>query len=165
MATIKKARARFGPTEDAAPVASRRSVVPVSKSALINENTQLREQFESLKAQFDNMSKLIAAERPAALPARLNQDREEWYRLRVIEWSKSCLERTQDAAIEQWGDETDIRFLVDVEIVEKGHPRPDLHPLLIPARSKHEAKGRYEEINNILSLDHQVRIVAVRQAA
>lgn len=120
---------------------------------------------QQMEAQLNNLQKLMAAERPVLLPTKLSHDREQWYQDMVKEiGTLSNLEKTQKVAIERWGDETEDRYLVDV-MVPKGTSKPDLHPMIIPARNKYEAKGRYEELFGINSLEQTIKIVCERQAA
>lgn len=140
----KNQKARFSDSED---WAARREQDPAQSDRIAQ-----------LESQITNLQKLIANERPIQLPAKLSQDREAWYQKLVIELSVACLERTQAVAYERWGGETDMRYEVDIK-VQKGQPKPDLHPMIIPARSEYEAKGRYEELFGITAIDATIKIV------
>ena len=117
------------------------------------EETAMMNEIADLKAQIANLQKLIAAERPAALPAKLMQDREAEYQEKVKELSRSCLDRTQEFAVKRWGGDSGVGWYRVWIKPENGHAEPGTLVLIIPARSEHEALGRYRELNGIRSLD------------
>jgi hypothetical protein len=118
----------------------------------------LQTQVSALQDQIANLQKTIAVERPVALPARIAQEREEAFEAMQAELGKSCSQRTQEAAEKLWGADTKTRYVVKVA---------DQPELKIPARSPEEAKGRYDKICGIRTIDadkHQYRIVQANAA-
>jgi hypothetical protein len=125
-------------------------------AALAAQVKELIQQNAELAAQVNVLNRTMSVERPMALPLKRAQDREEEYERLKSEYSKTCLQRTQEAADRLWAKDTKDRYRVKVP----GHLE-----LLIPARSPEEAEGRYNKISGITGIDadkprHSIELVS-----
>lgn len=129
---------------------------PATPPSIFPEVAALVQQVAELSARLAVAERVMSVERPVALPMKLAQEREEEFERMKAELSKPPLQRTQEAAERLWGKDTKDRY----SVVVPGHLS-----LLIPARSEEEAKGRYDKISGITSIDsdrprHQIKIVS-----
>lgn len=109
---------------------------------------QLEQENAALHDRLANIEKLLAYQRPVITPLAQELAAEEAFQKKKAELSLSCVERTQAEARKRWKD-SETEILVSVT----GSPASGLPEIRIPARSKEEAKGRYDELCGILSID------------
>lgn len=103
---------------------------------------QLEQENAALQDRLQNIEKLLAMQQPVTAPIAAQMKREEEFERKKAELSMTCQERTQLEARRRWQEPTEYKVKV-----------ADVPEISIPARSREEAKGRYDELCGILSVD------------
>lgn len=104
-----------------------------------------------LKARLTNLEKVLALQIPVTTPLKTMQDRDEWFEQTKDAIDQPCEVRTQIEARRLWQEATE--YPVSVMPVKPTGPKSGMPAVLVPARSPEEARGRYDKLCGITSVD------------
>lgn len=124
----------------------------IDKDARIADLEARLSQMEAMQARMTMMEKVMAMQSPVVTPLAVEAEREKWFQEQKDFLSKTCEERTQIIANQQWKESAAYSVkLVDTKGVLLA---PEIK---VPSRSKEEAKGRYDSLCGIIGVDSKHR--------